>query len=72
MKIHNPKTGTQFAYNAGVDARDADHPKAAPGGLGAERKSWWLAGWNDRDIELARKATADPVWVDDYYPGGSP
>lgn len=51
-RIHNPKRGTEFAYNAGVDACDAGLPKTAPGGLGRERKSWWLAGYNDRDIEL--------------------
>lgn len=52
VRIINPRRGTEFAYNAGVDARDADVPKAAPGGLGTQRKSWWLAGYNDRDIEL--------------------
>lgn len=51
-KFTNPRRGTEFAYNAGVDARDADVPKVPPGGLGVERKSWWLAGYNDRDIEL--------------------
>lgn len=51
-RFPNPRRGTEFAYNAGVDARDADVPKAAPGGLGVKRKSWWLAGYNDRDIEL--------------------
>lgn len=52
LKFVNPKRGTEHAYNAGVEARDQDVPKVAPGGLGRERKSWWLAGYNDRDIEL--------------------
>lgn len=44
--------GTDFAYKAGAEARDMNKDKVAPGGLGAQRRSYWLAGWNDRDIEL--------------------
>lgn len=47
-----PTWGTQFAYKAGREARDLDKDKTPPGGLGAQRRSYWLAGYNDRDIEL--------------------
>jgi hypothetical protein len=39
-------------YQAGREARDLDKDKSPPGGLGAQRRSFWLAGYNDRDIEL--------------------
>lgn len=47
-----PSWGTKMAYEAGVEARDLGKDKAPPGGLGAQRRSFWLAGYNDRDIEL--------------------
>lgn len=47
-----PTWGTTFAYKAGVEARDLGKDKTPPGGIGRQRRSWWLAGWNDRDIEL--------------------
>lgn len=47
-----PAWGTKMAYEAGVEARDLGKDKTPPGGLGAQRRSFWLAGYNDRDIEL--------------------
>lgn len=40
------------SYYRGVEARDAGMGKDAPGHLGPICRAWWLAGWNDRDIEL--------------------
>lgn len=42
----------RHCYQAGREARDLDKDKSPPGGLGAQRRSYWLAGYNDRDIEL--------------------
>lgn len=42
----------RHCYQAGREARDRDQDKSPPGGLGAQRRSFWLAGYNDRDIEL--------------------
>lgn len=42
----------RHCYDAGREARDLGKDKSPPGGLGAQRRSWWLAGYNDRDIEL--------------------
>lgn len=40
------------SYSKGVYARDCARLKSPPGNLGLNLRSWWLAGWNDRDIEL--------------------
>lgn len=40
------------AYYDGVAARAAELPKDAPPWLSPQGKSWWLAGFNDKDIEL--------------------
>lgn len=42
----------RHCYDAGREARDMGKDKTPPGGLGAQRRSYWLAGYNDRDIEL--------------------
>ena len=42
------------AYFDGRNARETDRPKHAPAWLSRQGRSWWLAGWNDRDIELSR------------------
>lgn len=39
-------------YFVGRAERDSKHPKSAPGNLTISERHWWLAGWNDRDIEL--------------------
>jgi ribosome modulation factor len=39
-------------YQQGVTARDKQRNKRAPGYMNIRARHWWLAGWNDRDIEL--------------------
>ena len=41
-------------YSAGVTARNQGLPKIAPGSLSWGWRHWWLAGWNDRDMELTQ------------------
>jgi len=41
-------------YSAGVTARNQGLPKIAPGSLNWGWRHWWLAGWNDRDMELTQ------------------
>lgn len=38
-------------YPLGVKARQCGQDKSPPPGLNRCARSWWLAGWNDRDIE---------------------
>lgn len=45
-------TDTPKPYVDGASARSKGMPKAAPGILSDVMRYWWLAGWNDRDIEL--------------------
>lgn len=40
------------AYHMGRERREQDGKKEAPAILDFEMRHWWLAGWNDRDIEL--------------------
>lgn len=47
-----PHTARCNCYEAGKLARDLGRDKTPSPGLGGQRRSWWLAGWNDRDIEL--------------------
>jgi hypothetical protein len=42
----------QKTYHAGREARDQGFQKSPPGYLDWELRHWWLAGWNDRDMEL--------------------
>lgn len=43
---------TPRAYFEGRKARESGQLNDAPGYLSPVLRSWWLAGWNDRDIEL--------------------
>lgn len=44
-------------YYSGRNFRSKGYPKTPPAILSEEDRYWWLAGWNDRDVELmARKA----------------
>jgi hypothetical protein len=45
-------TDTPIAYINGVSARTRGLPKVAPSRLSEVMRYWWLAGWNDRDMEL--------------------
>lgn len=56
MRNALPNQAQRHCYQAGRDARDLGKDKTPPGGLGAQRRAWWLAGYNDRDIELQVKA----------------
>lgn len=46
-------------YAGGINACDAGHKKAAPLHLNMEDRHWWLAGYSDREIEIAQKSLAD-------------
>lgn len=46
-------------YAGGVSACNAGHKKAAPLNLSMEDRHWWLAGYSDREIEIAAKSLAD-------------
>lgn len=39
-------------YYAGSAAREAGQAKCPPGLLEPVYRYWWLAGWNERDMEL--------------------
>jgi hypothetical protein len=39
-------------YAMGVIARERNRPKVPPVDLNMEDRHWWLAGWNDSDIEI--------------------
>lgn len=39
-------------YQAGYNARTWGNAKVPPGLLNWTDRHWWLAGWNDRDMEL--------------------
>lgn len=39
------------SYVLGGNARESCFSKNPPAHLSREHRSWWLAGWNDRDIE---------------------
>lgn len=41
-------------YYMGRAARNKDEPKSAPPNFGTTMRHWWLAGWNDRDMELTQ------------------
>lgn len=43
------------AYHDGAIARREGEEKHAPPWLSAQGRSWFLAGWNDKDIELSSK-----------------
>lgn len=45
-------------YQSGRNARDHHSNKSPPGHLSWEDRHWWLAGWNDRDIEIDGPETA--------------
>lgn len=38
-------------YQAGMQARDEGLACCAPGDLSWRHRHWWMAGWNDRDIQ---------------------
>ena len=58
----------RHCYEAGREARSLDKDKTPPGGLGAQRRSWWLAGYNDRDIELQIQAEKQRQTYRDRFP----
>ena len=42
-------------YQAGMQARDDGLACYAPGDLTWCHRHWWMAGWNDRDIQRGGK-----------------
>lgn len=52
---HRVESGYQAytaPYHAGRSARAKGRKKKAPAILNDENVYWWLAGWNDRDMEM--------------------
>lgn len=49
-------------YPLGVKARQSGQDKSPPPGLSRCARSWWLAGWNDRDIEANLNRRKRPVY----------
>ena len=45
----------QAIFDKGYDARCLRQIKVPPSNLDRRLKSWWLAGWNTRDQELAHE-----------------
>ena len=43
-----------LVYKHGHEARTAGAPKSAPGYLTWGQRHWWLAGWNDCDMEIGQ------------------
>lgn len=50
-----------IAYRQGRTARSNGGLKCPPGHLNWEMQHWWLAGWNDRDIEIDGPETPSKV-----------
>lgn len=42
------------AYHMGRERRETQGSKVPPGTLSWVDRHWWLAGWNDRDMELTQ------------------
>lgn len=42
------------AYHLGRERRESGGNGNPPSILGWKDRHWWLAGWNDRDIELGK------------------
>lgn len=40
-------------YYRGRASREAQDPNTPPATLTWSERHWWLAGWNDRDMEMA-------------------
>ena len=43
-----------MSYYRGRASREAQDPKTPPATLTWAERHWWLAGWNDRDMEMVR------------------
>lgn len=43
-----------LTYYRGRASREAKEPKSPPATLTWGERHWWLAGWNDRDMESAK------------------
>ena len=48
-------------YRAGRNARTHNSKKEPPSHLTWEERHWWLAGWNDLDIEIDSHKTQAKV-----------
>lgn len=57
--LNIPYEATRKAYKDGIEARRYSKPKITPFPINTDKdfclKYWWLAGWNDADIELSNK-----------------
>lgn len=49
---HLAKCAYPRAYHMGRERRESGGGNAAPAILKSTDRHWWLAGWNDRDIEM--------------------
>lgn len=49
------KVTPEDAYAAGKQAREGDWSNSPPRGLDRVLRGWWMAGWNDTDIERGKQ-----------------
>lgn len=49
---HTTEYTLPMAYYRGRASREAKDPKTPPATLTWGERHWWLAGWNDRDMEM--------------------
>lgn len=60
-QAHRVESGEQTypsAYHSGRHARSKRREKLPPAILSDKDVWWWLAGWNDRDLEMTRRLAA--------------
>lgn len=60
-KAHRVESGEQAypsSYHQGRHAKSKRRDKQPPAILSEEDVWWWLAGWNDRDLEMTRRLEA--------------
>lgn len=65
--IEGASSHYQRIYEMGFEARSARMGDIPPDGLSFQGQHWWLAGYQDRDIELAGPDTQVKV-----APSGKP
>lgn len=48
-----------LTYYRGRASREAKEPKSPPATLTWGERHWWLAGWNDKDLEMQHEPHHD-------------
>ncbi|WP_055128552.1 hypothetical protein [Pseudomonas mediterranea] len=62
MERVNEAADIPQTYHDGVRARKEGLVKQPPSELSRVGRSWWTAGWNDKDIELIAQKRRRPVY----------